>query len=302
MTAIKIGTGLPVAMDARGVPSVGEAARQIEELGFESVWVSDLILGDATPALEAALILATAAAVTDRVKIGFSVLVVPLRPAPWLATQVATLQHLSKGRLLLGVGSGGFPDAPFWRALGVLGRDRGRITDTTLALLPRLLSGEPVQILAGEPPLTLAPTGPMPPVLVGGSERAFRRVLEFGDGWFPSLITPAALGHAVTRLREQAAERDLPAPTVTVGGHLIIGTDENARAAYDSLVRNLIDVHRMTPEVAAQTPMRARTPEELAEIFAAYQQAGADRIVTGADNEDWTTQLEFMAEARALLN
>src|SRR5918999_142552 len=104
MASIEIGTGLPT-----GTPTIAEAAREIEELGFESLWVPDLLLGDGTPALEAALTLAAAAAVTERVKLGFGVLVVPLRPVPWLAAQVATLQQLSEGRLVLGVGSGGFP-------------------------------------------------------------------------------------------------------------------------------------------------------------------------------------------------
>src|ERR1700754_4156352 len=223
MSTIKIGTGLPIAMEElqdADTPPVTEAARRIEELGFESLWVPDLIIGDGTPTLEAALALAAAAAVTERVRIGFSVLVVPLRPAPWLAMQIATLQHLSNGRLLLGVGSGGFPGAPFWQALGIPGPQRGRITDDTLRLLPRLLSGESVQLPHGGPPLTLAPSAPVPPVLVGCSDSAFGRVLEFGDGWFPSLISPADLGPAVERLREQAAEQGVRTPTVTVGGHL----------------------------------------------------------------------------------
>jgi alkanesulfonate monooxygenase SsuD/methylene tetrahydromethanopterin reductase-like flavin-dependent oxidoreductase (luciferase family) len=303
MSTIKIGTGVPTAADAaRDVPSVVDAARRIEELGFESVWVPDLIIGDGTPTLEAALTLAAVAAVTERVTVGFSVLVVPLRPAPWLATQIATLQHLSGNRLVLGVGSGGFPGSPFWQSLDAPVRERGRVTDATLELLPRLLAGVPVTLAEDRPPLTLAPSAPMPPVLVGGSERAFHRVLAHGQGWFPSLLSPADLAPAVTRLRDLASERGLPTPTVTVGGHAVLGTDETARTAYDALVRNLIDVHHMAPDVAARTPMTARTPEELAEIFTAYEAAGADRVVTGADNGDWHTQLEFMAQARALLN
>ncbi|MQA80606.1 MAG: LLM class flavin-dependent oxidoreductase [Streptosporangiales bacterium] len=300
MTSIEIGTGLPTTVEelaAAGVRTVTEAARHLEDMGFESLWLPDLILGDGTPALEPALALAAAAAVTERVRIGFGVLVVPLRPAPWLAAQVATLQHLSGDRLLLGVGSGGFPDSPFWRSLGVSGRDRGRTTDATLALLPRLLSGEPVEIAEGEPSLsrdrrrqlalTMSPKSAVPPILVGGSERAFHRVLAHGDAWFPSLIDPAGLAGAVTRLREMAAERGVPAPGVTVGGHLVLGDDESARSAHEALVR---------------TPMTARTPEELAELFAAYRAAGADRIVAGPDNGDWRTQLDFMADAKALLD
>ncbi|WP_328813565.1 LLM class flavin-dependent oxidoreductase [Nonomuraea cypriaca] len=244
---------------------------------------------------------AVAAAVTERVKIGFSVLVAPIRPVPWLAAQVATLQHLSGDRLLLGVGSGGFPGAPFWQALGVEPGGRGRATDAALALLPRLLAGEPVQVAEGRPPLVQAPAAAMPPVLVGGSETAFRRVLDHGDGWFPSLIGPADLAPAVARLRDLAAERGVPRPSVTVGGHIVMGEGESARLAYDALVRNLIDVHGMLPDVAARVPMVARVPGELAEIFAAYQAAGADRVVAGSDNAGWREQLEFMAEACRLL-
>ena len=71
-TSIKIGAVLPSMeeLQAPGTPAVAEAARQIEELGFESLWVPDLIIGDGTPTLEAALTLAAAAAVTERVGIG----------------------------------------------------------------------------------------------------------------------------------------------------------------------------------------------------------------------------------------
>ncbi|MQA05790.1 MAG: LLM class flavin-dependent oxidoreductase [Streptosporangiales bacterium] len=297
MATIEIGTGAP----APDVMDLTYAARFVEELGFESVWMPDLVIGDGTPALEPALALAAAAAATERVRIGFSVLVVPLRPAPWLAVQVATLQQLSGNRLLLGVGTGGFPGAPFWRALGVPGHDRGRITDETLRLLPQLLAGEPTAVVGGEPPLTLAPAVPMPPVLVGGTHRAFRRALDHGAGWFPSLVAPDDLARSVTTLRDLAAERGVPVPEITVGGHMVIGDDTEARSTYDALVRNLVDVHGMPQEQAARTPMRARNAEELGEIFAAYASAGAARIVAGPDNGPWQTQLERVVEARDLL-
>lgn len=199
-------------LQASSTPAIADAARYSEDLGFESLWVPDLLIGDGTPTLDPALTLAAAAAVTEQVKIGFSVLAVPLRPAPWLATQTATLQHLSGNRLLLGVGCGGFPDSPFWQALGMSGQQRGQTTDATLQLLPQLLSGEPVELPGTETPCTLAPSAPLPPVLVGGSQRAFRRVLDYGDGWFPSLTTPTDLAAAVTRLRQLAADRDVSAP------------------------------------------------------------------------------------------
>ncbi|USY23297.1 LLM class flavin-dependent oxidoreductase [Nocardiopsis exhalans] len=260
-----------------------------------------MVLGDGTPALEPALTLAATAPVTRRVRLGFGVLSVPPRPAPWLAAQIATLQHLSANRLLLGVGIGGFPGSPLWRALGVPAKGRGRATDATLELLPPLVTGEDVRFEEADTTLRLAPAAPMPPVLVGGTEKAFDRILRLGAGWFPSLLSPTDLGAAASRLRARAEERGLPSPPVTVGGHLILGTGSSARKAYESLVRQLVEEHGVPEAEAARSPVLARTPEELAELYTAYAEAGADRVVAGADNLGWEEQLDFIGQARALL-
>ncbi|HEY2241960.1 MAG TPA: LLM class flavin-dependent oxidoreductase, partial [Streptosporangiaceae bacterium] len=87
---------------------VPAAARQAEELGFESAWVVDqLVAGTGVPVLDSLTALAGAAAVTSRIRLGVGVLIVPLRPVAWAAKQVATLQYLSGGRVLLGIGAGG---------------------------------------------------------------------------------------------------------------------------------------------------------------------------------------------------
>lgn len=288
---LKLGTGLPAG---RPVP---DAARFVEDLGFESAWAPDLIIGDGTPAPEAALTLAAAAAVTDRIGLGFGVLVVPLRPPAWLAAQIATLQDLSGGRVLLGAGSGGFPDSPFWRSLGVPADERGARTDTALRALPRLLAGEPTEVTPGAPPLTLAPAA-VPPILAGGnSAAAMRRAVAFG-GWFPSLITPEDLRPAVAKLRAMAEEAGRPMPEVTVGGHLFLGSAPGPR---EEFTRTLAGLHGIPYERAARIPMAARDAEGLAEVFAAYAEAGADRIVTGPDDVEPRAGLRTMIEARDLL-
>lgn len=84
MAELEIGIGLPTMgeIETLGtVGGIGAAARHVEDLGFESVWAPDLIIGDGTPSLESTVALAAAAAVTDLVHVGFSVLVLPLRPA-----------------------------------------------------------------------------------------------------------------------------------------------------------------------------------------------------------------------------
>lgn len=301
MSGLKIGTGVPLTADDPGRPSIPEAARIIEDLGFESLWVPDLIIGDGTPALEATLVLAAAAAATERISLGFGVLTIPMRPAAWVAAQIATLQVLSSDRILLGAGIGGFPDSPFWQAVEAPSSRRGATTDATLRILPRLLAGESAAVVSGAPPLTLGPAVPMPPVLVGGnSPAAMRRAVEFG-GWFPSLISPDDLRPAVARLRELADEQGAPMPSVTVGGHIILGADDAARSAAESFVHNLVQQHGMPRETAAKVPMTAASPTELADVFAAYEAAGADRIVAGPHNGDHRSGLQTMIEAQALL-
>jgi alkanesulfonate monooxygenase SsuD/methylene tetrahydromethanopterin reductase-like flavin-dependent oxidoreductase (luciferase family) len=307
MSGLEIGITLPTIFDVdrRGIGGgVGAAARHVEQLGLESVWVPDLITGDGMPALESTVALATAAAATARVRVGFGVLVLPLRPVAWVATQVATLQHLSGNRVLLGIGSGGFPDAPFWRAVGVPARERGRQTDAALAVLPRLIAGEPTRLGSGEdgPVVTLAPAAPVPPILIGGnSEVAIRRAATYGDGWFPSLIAPDALASGAAKLRELATERGRPTPSITVGGHVILGDDESARSAREALVRSLVDDHGLPLAKAAEVPMVGSSPEEIAERFAAYAVAGAERLVLSVDGGEWALQCERIAEAHALL-
>lgn len=293
---VRVGINLPAVSEE--VPDLCAAARHAEQADFESVWVPDLIVGDGTPALDSMMALAGVAGMTEQVMLGFGVLVVPLRPLPWLAVQLATLQQLSGARVLLGVGAGGFPAAPFWQALGVTGRDRGRQTDIALQTLPELLAGEPVQLhnLPEAVSLTLNPAAVMPPVLVGGtSAAAMRRAVAHGDAWFPSLISPNNLASAVRRLRELSDERGCTTPTVTVGVHYL--PTEQARAAF---VHSLVDDHGRDPEEADKIAI-AGSPEQLAAALHDYAAAGADRVVLAPTGDDWASQADTIAQARTLL-
>ncbi|MGI5122021.1 LLM class flavin-dependent oxidoreductase [Marinactinospora thermotolerans] len=287
---MRISTTLPT--NEAGVPDVA-MARHLEELGYDAVSMPDVVAGDGTPAFDATLVLAAAAAATDRIGLEFGVLSLPTRPTAWVATQVQTLQHLSGGRVVLGVGIGGFPDAPFWRAVGVPVQARGRRTDAALDVLPGLIRGERVVVEGAE--ITLAPGAPVPPILIGGnSEAAMRRAVLYGDGWAPSLISPEDLAAKAVRLREIADELGRPVPRVSVGGHAFL-TDDPAAVA--SFVRSLVDVHGMAPDAAANIPVTG-SPARVAERLAAYAEAGAESIGLGLDGGDWRRQAERLSEAR----
>src|ERR687898_284553 len=122
-----IGAFLPTMSAPGDEPGdIAASARHAEDLGLESVWTVDqLVAGTGAPFIESVVALAAAAGATSRVRLGFGVVILPLRPVVWVAKQVASLQHVSGGRVILGVGAGGDrPDRP-WVASGVPRRGRG---------------------------------------------------------------------------------------------------------------------------------------------------------------------------------
>ena len=186
---------------------VAAAARLAEQLGYHSIWAGDHLKCPA-PVLDAPTCLAVGAAVTDRVDIGFSVMLLGLRPIAWAAKQIATLQQLSGNRLRLGVGVGGeFPQE--YEAAEVPHTERGARLDRALQLLP--------QFLAAGTPHSLEPSAPMPPILVGGrSDRAVERAARYGDAWLPMWVSPETLAQRGERLAELAANHGRPTPSLSL--------------------------------------------------------------------------------------
>ncbi len=200
---IRIGTILGIDGDSDPGP-FNEAVAAMEDLGFDSLWLAELT-SRATP--DPIVGLAHAAARTRRLKIGPGVLVLPGRNPAVVAKQLASLDRLSNGRLLVAFGLG-LPD-PAERAAFPLpaGQRRGEAFDIALDLVRRYLSGETVDGVRVRPdpvqqPLDLWIGGSSPAALVRAGKRA--------DGWLPSLVTPdeAAAGRAVIeREAEQAGRR-----------------------------------------------------------------------------------------------
>jgi probable F420-dependent oxidoreductase len=174
-----------------GIRRVAEAA---EELGFDSVWATEhIIVGpeavDPYGRVFAPLVtLGWVAGFADRIGLGTSIVLVPLHHPIHLAKEVATLQELSGGRVMLGVGMGWHRDE--FDYLGVEFEGRGRRADEAIRLMRALWSGEhsfdgefwSFRDATSEP----APA-PQPEIWVGGSSpRAIRRARELGDVWHPS--------------------------------------------------------------------------------------------------------------------
>ncbi|HZP46744.1 MAG TPA: TIGR03619 family F420-dependent LLM class oxidoreductase [Candidatus Binataceae bacterium] len=167
-----------------------------EALGYDAVFVSDHLCippddteGSGGRYLDVLATLAFLAGITTRIRLGISVLVLPYRPAVLTAKQVATIQELSAGRMILGVGVGWMKRE--FAALGVDKRMRARLSDETLRVLTRLFAQDVAEYhgeLVDFPPFVFAPRPPLPPIWIGGNGGpALRRVMEFGAGWHPML-------------------------------------------------------------------------------------------------------------------
>ncbi len=193
MSRPRIALNLPGA-EVENPARLADHARQAEQLGFESVWSPDLVNVEGAPALEPLTALAVAAGATDRIGLGVGVLALAARPLALIATQIASLQLLSGGRLLLGVGLGGPPTDSLWSACGKSEQQRGRQFDTAAESLGRLLAGETADLPDSRrrEPARLAPVPPAAPgLLVGGQGPAsMRRAVTLGADWLPSLSAP----------------------------------------------------------------------------------------------------------------
>jgi len=222
---VDVGLALRNMGEAATTAVLRAGARDAEQAGLESLWVADHVAippddaeGSGGRYLDPLATLAFLAAATQRIRLGTGVLVLPYRRALPTAKQVATIQELSGGRLLLGVGAG-WMEAEF-RALGIDRRRRGADTDAVLDLLDRAFAADDDVVEANGQPFLFRPRPPRPPVYVGGAPGpAFPRILRWGDGWMPIARSAESLARHASELRRRAREAGRPEPEVVgLGG------------------------------------------------------------------------------------
>ena len=258
MSELRIGAKLPEFGPIVNEIPLGDAARRAEDAGFDSVWASDHIVmvsetastypysrdGDLTwdpaqPRFDAVVSMAVAATATERVDVGVAVMIAALRNPLVLATQLATLDTVSRGRIVFGVGAGWLAEE--FAALEVPFASRGSRLNEWIDIARDCWTGTP----RGQSyeHYTL-PNGvlcyPTPvheiPILVGGmSPAALRRAGQRGDGWLAfqraDSVDLAALEAGVETIRKEAAARGRNAPRIVV--RLTGSLELSARAVRD---------------------------------------------------------------------
>ncbi|MDP9794083.1 alkanesulfonate monooxygenase SsuD/methylene tetrahydromethanopterin reductase-like flavin-dependent oxidoreductase (luciferase family) [Catenuloplanes nepalensis] len=148
--------------------------------------------------------------------------------------------------------------------------------------------------------VTLAPGVAVPPLWVGNaSPVAIDRAARLGDGWFPSLITPAALAAGRERLVAAASASGRPEPAITIGAVAALGGAPGTPTR-DDLATRIAAAYRHIARDAAAIPLTG-TPAEAAERIAEYAANGATHLVAGVSGPDWRAQTDLLAEVRRQL-
>ncbi len=207
--------------------AASRVARAAEAAGFESLWGGEHVvlpdpqappspLGPGDRIVDPVVALAFLAAVTTRVRLGTGIIILPQRNPLVLAKELATLDVLSNGRLIFGVGVGYLE--PEFRALGAPFEDRGRVADEYLAAMRAIWTQDKPahrgrfaafdKVQAHPQPVQK----PTPPIVIGGhTPPAFRRAVEQGHGWYGFALDAAGVTRCVEGLREAGRRYERPA-------------------------------------------------------------------------------------------
>jgi probable F420-dependent oxidoreductase len=277
-------------------------AQRVEALGFDSLWTGDHVSFH-TPLYESLTLLASYASVTRRVRLGTAVYLLALRQATVAAKITSTLDALSGGRLVFGVGVGGENPKEF-EACGIPHRERGaRVTegieavrmlwrDTPATFKGRFTAFEGVSL----DPKPVQPGGP--PIWIGGrSDAALARAGRQGDGWVSYVVQPERYKASLEKIHVAAAEARRPMASF-VAAHLAfitVGRDyETAERAW---------VERLSRRYAQDFGPLARkygiigTAAQCAESIERFIAGGCNYFLMNAicDSADEREQLEMIA-------
>lgn len=306
--SLRFGVGIGGYSD--GVPGgaeIADLARRAEAVGFDAVHAGDHIQWHA-PILETTTVMATVAAVTARVRIASDVILLPLRDPVLIAKTVASLDVLSGGRVVFGVGVGG-EHPPEFAAMRVPRAERGSRANESLEIVRGLLTHERFSYAGRhytieDVALAPRPRQPALPIWVGGtSDAALRRAARHGDGWISAFASERKFSRLAGALRGYLAEHGRSTAPFTWGAYVFasLGPDvARARATGAAFIRQ---VYRLDGETIMDRFGVAGPVEACAERLRAYVEAGAQYIVLApaCGYAEWPRQLEAHGELIARL-
>jgi probable F420-dependent oxidoreductase len=287
----------------------------VERLPVESVWQGGHLLPP-THTGEAITRLALLTAWTERVRVGTSVLLLPLYHPVVVAKQLADLDSRSGGRVTVGVGVGGEFRAEF-DAVGVPVSERGARTDEAMQVLRALWRGgeashhgkffsfEDVRLRPVRPPGQDAPAmrpGGPPLVVAGRKEAAMRRAARLGDGWQPYLISPEAYARSVRVIEDEAraAGRDLQDAGFEWLLYLYCSIRRDGDRARDDVAAFLGGAYGDKPRAMLDRIAPSGTPQQVAARLQEYVDVGVRHFIISPAAADDTLEVVTLAAEEVL--
>jgi probable F420-dependent oxidoreductase len=277
-----------------------ELAVMAEELGFESVWGNDHIASqryvqaqfdDPPNYYDPLEYLAFVSAKTDRIRLATCVIVLPFRHPVVAAKQLATLDHLSRGRLVVGVGIGAYREE-FEALQPGLSLHRGRYAEEAIRSLQLLFTQRRASFAGEYIRFADVESYPKPrqavlPILSGGNSAGSKdRAARLGQGWLPACLTPEEVAAGIAEIRKTATDagRELPAgfEVAMQMGVAVGATAEAARDQFESshIYTHMRSLSKSTLKDQQIGDFAARnligTPDQIAEQVRRYTAAGVD--------------------------
>ncbi|SCW69908.1 probable F420-dependent oxidoreductase, Rv2161c family [Sphingobium faniae] len=279
---MKIGISVPNNWGVSSPETLIDLAVLAEELGLASIWTSEHFvhvtyvrdrIGE-RPYYHSLAILSAIASRTTKIALGTSVLVLPFHHPFDLAKYIATLDCLSRGRVILGVGSGNVEEE--FDVLGMPWAKRGAMTDEILAILRTLWEQESAAHEGEFWQFSDVHTSPKPyrerriPIWIGGaSPPALRRVARMGDGWQPVGVTPEQFAGQVAELRRMTEQAGRDPAEIEVCARFNVALDDTESAGHEML--SLVD---------------GRDMARMVDIATRFQAAGADHFIYALNGRD----------------
>ena len=297
---VRIGVAGASAMAREGRETFLRYLDTLEALRWDSVWFSDRIVGGAWR-MDPLAGMAITAGRTEKLKFGTGVLLMSMRSPVAAARELATIDLLSNGRLIVGVGIGQESTVEY-DAMGVRKRDRGKRLDEAIQIMRRLWTEDSVTYESDFLKLTEASIQVRPkqaniPIWIGSrTEPGLRRTGRLGDGWLPTQITPEEVASGIERIKEHAAEagRDFDPGHygVQIGTYLV----ERGRVPAEVTERYLTS---RRSDVPAEAINLLGTPEAVTARLREYIDAGATKFVfnPACGAGEMFDQLQLQAEA-----
>ena len=280
------------------MPLIQRWSKRAEALGYESLWTQEQITGT-VPILEPVVLLSYMAAITDRVRLGTSVMVAPLRNPVQLAKSLGSLDHMSAGRLVVGLGLGGRPDDML--PLGITPDKRVR-RFTEIINVMKALWTQPEAHFQGEfwqlDGVKMEPKPvqkPHPPIWLGARhQNALKRAVRHANGWMGAGSSDTeSFVAGVGQVRMYLEESDRDPRSFAISKRVYVAVDDDEKRA-EGRLKEWFGKRYGNADMASQVSVwgsTAKVTDELARVV----KAGAEMVMLNPAFDDME-HLEILAQ------